>query len=197
MALLKSWWNNLKGKWVFIFFATVATMYGGSKKPMPSVYYPSTEHSIGYLRDSGSYVTNDYVYISFQRIVVPETATLLIDRCRLGSTNIIEDAENFITTTFDQFVVPAIIPCTGATNWNWYVYTTWTPGPAVQTNGVWEVIWMTDKKWRGYIIPSRTVIIENGKRISPNPAIVSDEDLEKYTNTKSTYAETLNTKEAE
>lgn len=195
MSAIMNWWANLQGKWAFLFFAAIATLYGGSKGPSAKVSYPTTESGVRYLIDNGSYVTNDYIYIDFTRTVVPSSASLFIDRCDIYSTNIVDDTENFITSTFADFAVPQTVPCPNATNWNWYVYTDWTPGPAVQTNGVWEVIWMTDKKGRGYIIPARTVITENGKRISPNPAFVSDEDLKRYSTHKSVYIETLNSKE--
>lgn len=195
MAKIKSWWKNLPAKPGLIGLALVATIYGGTKGPSARVVYPVTDSGVKYLTDTGSYVTNDHIYISFARTAVPASAALFIDRCNIYTTNMMADTENFLTTTFEKFSVPATIPCPNATNWNWYVYTDWTPGPTVQTNGVWEVIWMTDRKGRGYIIPARTAIIENGERISPDPAIIDDDYLERLSTHKSVLIDTLNESE--
>lgn len=140
--------------WWFAAFAAVATIYGGGKA---RVFYPQTDPDVAWLIDRGSYVTNDFVHVDFVRVVVPDAAPLYIDRRPVDSTNDTEWAE-WITTTFAAFPVPQDIPLAAATNYDFAVYTTWTPGPAVETNGVWHANWGLDRKARRYLIPLRTSV---------------------------------------
>lgn len=145
---------NKTTRLVLIAVGVVCTLYGGRKG---RVTYPQTDPTAAYIVDAGSYVTNDYVHVNFTRIIAPDSATLYIDRREVSSTN---DADwvTHLTTTFSQFQVPQDIPFSCATNWDWVVYTDWTPGPTVQTNGVWHAMFGLDRKSGNHIIPVRSCI---------------------------------------
>lgn len=113
-------------------------IHGATKNA--TVSYPRTETGRTYLSDNGSYVTNDFVHIDFTRQVVPDTAALFIDRRQVNQTND-TDWATFAQSTFAEFAVPTNLPCANATNWNWIVYTDWSPPPTVLTNGVLHVNW--------------------------------------------------------
>jgi len=130
-------------KAVFLAAGLAGLLYGGSKRA--SVTYPKTEAGRAYLIDRGSYVTNDYVRIDFERRIVPDDAALVIERREVASTNDLEWAE-YLRATFAAFSVPTNLPCANATNWNWIVYADWTPPPSVHTNGILEVKWGTSRK---------------------------------------------------
>ena len=137
--------------------AGAATIYGGSKSRVGTVSFPRTDPLVAYLSDAGSYVTNDFVHVAFTRVVVPDSAGLFIDRRAVSSTN---DADwvTHIATTFEQFQPPQDVQFTAASNWNWAVYTDWTPGPAVETNGVWHAMFGIDRRSGRHVIPVRACI---------------------------------------
>ena len=94
--------------------------------------------------DRGSYVTNEWVHIDFERRIVPDDAALVVERRPVASTNDLDWAE-FLRTTFAALPVPADLACAGATNWNWCVYADWAPPPSVHTNGILEAKWGTSR----------------------------------------------------
>lgn len=112
--------------------------YGGSKG---WIDYPRTDADMAYIFDNGSYVSNDVVHVDFTRAVaVPESAGLEGWYRDCASTND-EDWLQWFASTFAEFSVPTNIPFANATNYNFQIFTTWTPGPAVHTNGLAVVVW--------------------------------------------------------
>ena len=146
----------------FLAAVAAATIYGGSKG---RVIFPRTDPDVAWLSDRGSYVTNDYAHIDFVRVAVPDSAPLLIDIRPVGSTDEAEWA-TLIETTFSAFPPPQDVALVAATNFDWAVYTTWTPGPAVETNGVWHANWGLDRRERRYLIPLRTAVRVDGEIIA-------------------------------
>ncbi len=173
--------------------------HGSAKQAGATVDYPRTESGRIYLADNGSYVTNDYVHINFTRQIVPDTASVFVDRREVTSTNA-ADWATFVASTFAEFAVPTNLPCANATNWNWIVYTDWTPEPTVLTNGVLHVNWGTPLDETALTnshlavgIPVQTSVWLNGELIGTpggtnslaNAAIVSETaDAETETETE-------------
>ena len=131
------WWDRAVRYALLVPFVAGMIVYGSTKA---RVTYPMTEAGRAYLVDRGSYVTNDFVHIDFERRIVPDDAALVIERRVVASTNDTDWAE-FLRTTFAAFAVPADLPCEGATNWTWIVYADWAPSPSVHTNGILEAKW--------------------------------------------------------
>ena len=131
------WWDRAVRFALLVPFVAGMIVYGSTKA---RVTYPMTEAGRTYLVDRGSYVTNDFVHIDFERRIVPDDAALVIERRGVASTNDTDWAE-FLRTTFAAFAVPTDLPCAGATNWTWIVYADWAPGPSVHTNGILETKW--------------------------------------------------------
>lgn len=130
------------------------------------VSYPRTDPTTAYLVDSGSWVDSetDIVHIDFTRIIVPDSAMLYVDRLGLSEGD--ESWENQYAATFGETGLPLEITCQNATNYRWIVYTDWTPGPAVQTNGVWHANWGLDRRARKFLIPLRTAVRVDGETIA-------------------------------
>lgn len=171
----------------FMLLGTIMLVgYAGTKGFVGGrVSYPFTDPETRYLVDHGSYVTNGWVHVDFSRFMVPDSAMLYVDACPISSTNVTADSFNVWEGTVREFDAPRDIPYEAATNYNWFVYTDWTPGPAVHTNGVLQLLW---RKWqeeseknRGFFVPSRTGIYDGGKRLSPPsvPKIKIEADLSK------------------
>lgn len=131
------WWDRAVRCALLGPFVVGMIVYGSTKA---RVTYPRTEAGRAYLVDRGSYVTNDFVHLDFERRIVPDDAALVIERRGVASTNDMDWAE-FLRTTFAAFAVPADLPCAGATNWTWIVYADWAPEPSVHTNGILETKW--------------------------------------------------------
>lgn len=149
---------------VFAILACVCT-FAAQKR---LVSYPRTDPTTAYLTDVSSYVDSetDVVHLEFRRIIVPDTAAVYVDRHPIGDESNIW--ENEITTTFGDMSLPYEFIFENATNYQWIVYTDWTPGPTVQTNGVWHANWGLDRRVRRYLIPLRTEVRVDGEVIS-NP----------------------------
>ena len=128
------------------------------------VRFPRTDPAQSYLTDAGSWVDSetDVVHIDFNRIIVPDSAMLYVDRVERT------DGAEYVThlmTTIGEAHPPIEFVHPNATNFEWIVYTDWTPGPAVQTNGVWHANWGRDTR-RRFIIPVRTAVRVDGEVIA-------------------------------
>ncbi len=159
--------------------AVCAVWYGGGKGTR-TVGFPRTDMSVAYLVDAGSYVTNDMVHVAFTSYLIPQDAQIFLDYWPDGSTNE-EDMVTAYTATLAEFPKPLDLPFENAISNRWFCYTTWTPGPAVYTNGVWQSTWMTDRRENRFMIPIRTTIEVDGETIappSPNPRKKEDEEDE-------------------
>ena len=150
-------------------------MYGGSKGTRP-VSFPRTDIEVAYLVDAGSYVTNDLVHVAFNSYLIPSSAPIVLAYCPDGSTNE-EDIVTAYEASLADFPNPLDFAFENAISNRWYCYTTWTPGPAVHTNGVWQTIWMTDRRDNRYLIPIRTRIEADGELIAP-PAFTTEPEEE-------------------
>ena len=170
---LKCWrWSKLP---MLVAFCGLA-YYGSTKNAgiVSRVYFQFTDPESRYLVDNGSYVTNDFVHVDFTRHVAPGSAELRIDYYPVDTpaSNVVDAAENLVTTTFDDFPVPQNIAFENATNYHFVVYTTWTPGPSVHTNGVLQLIGRQDMAGHGYFVPSRTGIHEDGVKLAPSNVVI-------------------------
>lgn len=155
------------------------TWFAGGKHVIGTITFPFTDIATRYLVNAGSYVTNDFVHVSFTRNpLVPSTASFYLDACPVSVTNISDIAANSFnvySNTFNNFAVPIDVPYAAATNYNWFAYTDWTPSPTVHTNGVAFVLWRqkATNELEAIVVPYRTGIYRDSMRISPNPSITN------------------------
>ena len=159
-------------------FVFACIICGATKARVGTVTYPYTDPESRYLIGGDSYTTNDYVHLQFTKsAVVPNTAWLWVEGCPISITNQSEWADNSILAYSNQFaniVTPFDIYYPSATNYNWIVYTDWTPGPVTHTNGVAYVAWRIGVgKMTNDIAITRTGVYTNDVRVAPNPAITN------------------------
>lgn len=151
-------------------FVGALAYYGGSKS-IGSISYPRTNAEMALLANDGtSYVSNDVVRVGYLRHrILPDSADLNVWRRENGSTNDDAWVAQYVSTVGES-PSPVLIDFQAATNFDWIVFTTWQPGPSVQTNGV------LHSAWRGvpgplnvriFGVPIRTNVIEDGKLIAP------------------------------
>lgn len=168
LDILRRWrWSHV----VLIVVFCGLVQYAATKG---KVKFPYTDVEQRYLTDSGSYVTNDFVHVVFSRVIVPGDAELRIDYYPVGTPagDIASVSSNLVTTTFDEFPLPADIAFEAATNYDFVVYTTWTPGPSVHTNGVLQLAGRQDMAGRGCFVPSRTGIYEDSVKLAPTNIVI-------------------------
>ena len=129
------------------------------------VSFPRTDPTQAYLVDRGSYVDSEtgFIHIDFDRIIVPDTALMIIDRRRREEG---AEWENMVAEQFRDVPLPYETSLADAADWEYIVYTDWTPGPSVQTNGVWHAMWGRDRVRGAYIIPLRTAVRVDGDTIA-------------------------------
>ena len=160
------------------------TLYAGVKHNYTRpVYFPRTDIDIAYLVDDGSYVTNDLVHVAFNSYLIPSSAQIILAYCPDISTNV-EDIVTAYQATLADFPNPLDFAFENAISNTWWCYTTWTPGPTVHTNGIWQTNWMTDRRQNRCFIPIRTWVEVDGNTIAPPaltiapPALTIELDLE-------------------
>ena len=147
---------------VFALLACVCT-WAAQKR---LVTFPRTDPTQTYLTDRGSYVDSEtcVVHIDFDRIIVPDSATMFVDRIDRADPS--AGWVNVHASPFGSVALPMEFEYPNATNFEWAVYTDWTPGPSVQTNGVWHAMWGRDRVRGAYIIPLRTAVRVDGETIA-------------------------------
>lgn len=119
-----------------------AIMYGGSKS-IVTVNDP-------YIRDNGSYTTNDLVHIDVIKRFdfIPDDMEILIYSRELSQTN----ADDWVKLVrielgeFRMYEFPLDIPFPAATGYNFMVAANYIPQPTVHTNGVLSI--------KGFIVPN-------------------------------------------
>ena len=163
---------------VFFLGVVLATLYGGSKGVVGTITYPRTDPETWYLMDNGSYVTNDAVHVAFSRNpILPNTASFYIEGLAVSYTNASDWAEHsFVaySNTLGSVVSPFDMPYPTATNYNWIVYTDWTPPPTTHTNGVAYAAWQRSADGStNRIATVKTGIYIALRRVSPDPAITN------------------------
>ena len=158
--------------------AALATLYGGAKHIVGRVTFPRTDPEVWYLLDSGSYTTNDAVHVSFNRnLILPSTANIYIEGLELSYTNENDWAEHSFlaySNTMGNVTSPFDLPFANATNYNWIVYTDWTPPPTTHTNGVAYATWQRSIDGSTNVISTvKTGIYVDSLRVAPNPALTN------------------------
>ena len=175
LGKLRSMFGKSKVQGILVAAAIVgAVIYGGSKGTR-SVSFPRTDIEVAYLVDAGSYVTNDLVHVAFNSYLIPPDAPIVLSYWPDGSTNE-DEVVTALAAPLADFPNPLDFAFENAISNRWYCYTTWTPGPAVHTNGVWQTIWMMDRRDNRYLIPIRTWIEADGDVIAPPTFTIEPEE---------------------
>ena len=132
--------------------------------PQP-VNFPYTDPEARYLFDNGSYVTNDAVHLAFTTLLLPSDAPILLDYRVKGSTNDADFATAF-NLPLGSLTLPLDYPFPAATNYDWYCYSTWTPGAQSVTNDIYILNWRAAND--DALVPIRTAIYDNGEKLAPD-----------------------------
>lgn len=147
-----------------VVLAGVCIAYGGSK-----IRFPRSNPYYELIRDVGSEATADGLVIRYSRHrILPDTADFQVWTRPLGSTNDSDYVER-VASTVGACPSPFHLELPGATNMEAVVFTTWSPGPSVHTNGTLVVWWRGTNTADGAVlaVPLGTSVTEGGARLAP------------------------------
>ena len=149
---------------------------------------PRTDPDVQNIVDHGSYITNDCAYISFNTVGLPPDAHILVAYAPPEATN-----ESQVVTIADLTLAQWKVQFPGkdgadvtarfawdtslgdrADEYQWYLYTVWTPTPSVHTNGVLNCYGIKLDNLGGVL--KRTILIENVRILSPDEILGDFED---------------------
>lgn len=142
-----------------------ATMYGGSK----GVFVRWDDG----LRDNGTEITNDTVTVRWTYQGIPGASSVFIDYREAGSTNEWGNLGEALASALSWAGTLA-----NATNYEYWVYSTYIPPTPVHTNGVWVGQTYETKSRIGakaFLILNGK-IIEHGRTIAPPAAKRKDDE---------------------
>ncbi len=156
---------------VLLPFCIVMFLHGGSKIISGVIQFPASEAGERWLYDEGSSLGADNVHLDFSADErMPDDALIYLDRKPIGAG---ADEAWIDVASWEWGSIKDVMPIEfafeGAITNNFYVYSDWTPGVVVVTNGVVESDWMEvfgDKIDNGTLqgVPLKTkVVIVNEK----------------------------------
>ena len=136
------------------------------------VMYGSTKHAVSVrwdtgLADNGSLITNNTVTVRWTYSGIPAASSVFIDYREAGSTN---EWRNLGETLASALEFTGTLA--NATNYEYFVYSTYVPPVPVHTNGVWVGQTYETKARKGaqaFLILNGT-IQEHGRTIAPPSA---------------------------
>ena len=122
-----------------------------------------------YLIDNGSIVTSNKVHIAFETRLLPGSAMIFLDFIPKDAEQTAENYSTFLSMTADEWPRDIDFDFENALDYKWVMYTTYTPGPVVHTNGVAVAEFFRSPKYDNVAVPKRSTIWEDGKMLWPLP----------------------------
>ena len=159
----------------FIFLLVSCSMVFGTfpsykeKNKNEKVQFWSASTDTVYLIDNGSYVSNNTVHVDFVTRLLPDSAFIYLDYVPKGSENNPNAYTTYLARHSSQFPRIMDIEFENAISNRWVIYTTYTPGPVVHTNGVAVAEFLKAQKYDNVAVPKRSTIWQDGKMLWPLP----------------------------
>ena len=179
-ACVAGWvWKNLVekmgrlGSLIFLcisclmIFAAHSTAKEKNKDERVQFWHASTDTA--YLIDNGSIVTSNKVHIAFETRLLPGSAMIFLDYIPKDAEQTAENYSTFMAMTADEWPRDIDFDFENALDYKWVMYTTYTPGPVVHTNGVAVAEFFRSPKYDNVAVPKRSTIWEDGKMLWPLP----------------------------
>ena len=161
----------------FVVFGTFPT--AKEKNINDKVQFWSASSDTVYLIDCGSYVSNNLVHIEFETRLLPDSAMIFLDYIAKGEEPNASNYSTFKAMTSAEWPRDVDFEFEDAISNKWVMYTTYTPGPVVHTNGVAVAEFLKAQKYDNVAVPKRSTIWEDGKMLWPLP-----EDIAKSKSTE-------------
>lgn len=136
-------WRALRREDIMLILIALGFLHSAATKPdnpMFPVSFPYIDMEQRYLFNNGSVVSNNHVHVNFTAsVVLPSSAMIYLDYFPAGESA--EPAVTYTNATLATFPRPLDFDFPNAVSNAWFCYTTWTPGPSVQTNGIAQISW--------------------------------------------------------
>ena len=152
------------GRVVALLAVALATYWGGSK----GIRWDTGLH------DNGSVITNDTVEVRWTYSGIPSASSVFIDYREEGTTNEWRNLGETTATAGEWFGTLA-----NATNYEYWIYSTYVPPVPVHTNGVWvgQAYETKARVGASAFVIINGVVEQHGKAIAP-PSAKKKEDGE-------------------
>ena len=148
-------------------FAAFPSSKEKNKEDKVQFWHASTDTA--YLINNGSIVTSNKVHIAFETRLLPGSAMIFLDFIPKDAEQTAANYSTFKAMTADEWPREVDFDFEGALNYKWVMYTTYTPGPVVHTNGVAVAELFRSQKYDNVAVPKRSTIWEDGKMLWPLP----------------------------
>lgn len=136
-------WRALRREDIMLILIALGFLHSAATKPDNPTFpvsFPYIDMEQRYLFNNGSVVSNNHVHVNFTAsVVLPSSAMIYLDYFPDGESA--ESAVTYTNATLATFPRPLDFDFPNAVSNAWFCYTTWTPGPSVQTNGIAQISW--------------------------------------------------------
>lgn len=151
---------------------SVINAYPTSKeKTWEKIIFLQNDSEAIYLYDQGSYVSNNIVHLHYTTRLLPDTAQLYLDCIPKSEPPDSLSFSNVLSGTVATLPEIVEFEFENAISNRWVFFTTYTPGPAVHTNGVAIVEFIRAARPLNVAVPKRTSIYEDGVKVWPHQEI--------------------------
>lgn len=148
--------------------------YPTTKEKTPSndkIIFLQNDSEVIYLYDQGSYVSNNIVHLHYATRLLPDTAELYLDCIPKSEPPDSLSYSNVLSGTVATLPEIVEFEFENAISNRWVFFTTYTPGPAVHTNGVAIVEFIRAARSVNVAVPKRTSIYEDGEKVWPHQEV--------------------------
>lgn len=150
-------------------FSVFASFPTASEKKFKKIHFYHASTDTVYLIDNGSYVSNNTVHVDFVTRLLPDSAMIYLDYASKGEEGNPNSYSTYLALPSGEFPRLLDIEFENAISNRWMMYTTYTPGPVVHTNGVAVAEFLKAREKDNVAIPKRATIWEDGKKVWPSP----------------------------
>lgn len=183
---VREWWSlPLIERVLAGVFVVGFAYYGSTKHGAPSVRWDDG------LRDNGTLITNDTVAVRWTYSGIPGASSVFIDYREAGTTN---DWLNLAETLASAQEWTGTLA--NATNYDYWVYSTYVPPVPVHTNGVWvgQAYETKAKVGAAAFLILNGKVVADGRTIAPpkwaEPSVPYDAEVEYLESTGTQYIDT-------
>lgn len=158
----------------FIALSSAIKAYPTTKEKTTSndkIIFLQNDSEAIYLYDQGSYVSNNIVHLHYATRLLPDTAQLYLDYIPKSEPPDSLSYSNVLSGTVATLPEIFEFEFENAISNRWVFYTTYTPGPAVHTNGVAIVEFIRAARSLNVAVPKRTSIYEDGAKVWPHQEV--------------------------
>lgn len=158
---------------ISLVFAQEAYPTAEEKQAVDNITFLRTDPEIEFLIDTGSYVSNNIVHLSFTTRFLPSSAMLYLDYIPKTESADSTNYSTFMAGELSSIPNTCVFEFENAISNRWVFYTTYTQGANVHTNGVAVAEFMRARNYDNVAVPKRASIWEDGERVYPKNDIMS------------------------